>query len=308
MDVVVLSSPLYGASIQVERGTPMSIVTTQNVGTGAGVYKELVSSLLSLRSLVAGTNITITQNTNDITISGKNLIAGANVTLTPSGNDITIAATVDSGSYVPLARTINTTAPLAGGGALSGNLTLSIPVANGSTNGYLSAADWTAFTGAVSSVATKVGTSRTINTSAPITGGGDLSADRTISMPAASSGTSGYLTATDWNTFNDKLPRTVGVVTVGDDYTLALTDQNKIIEVNAGTGKTITVPANNTVAFPIGTQILVARFGSGTVTIAPAPNVGLNSAGGLLNISSQFGGVSLVKTGTDTWYVFGLLG
>jgi hypothetical protein len=41
--------------------------------------------------------------------------------------------------------TISTTAPLSGGGDLSGNRTLSIPKANGSTDGYLSALDFTAF-------------------------------------------------------------------------------------------------------------------------------------------------------------------
>jgi hypothetical protein len=309
MDVVVLSSPLYGATVQVERGTPMSIVTTQNVGAGAGVYKELVASVLSLRSLVAGTNITITQNTNDITITGKNLVAGSNVTLTPSGNDITISAGVDPGSYVPLTRTISTTAPLAGGGALSGDLTLSIPVASGGSNGYLSATDWTAFNGAVSAVATKVGTSRAINTTAPITGGGDLSTDRTIAMAAATTGVNGYLTSTDWNTFNSKMPSSIAFVTVVDDnYTLGLTDQNKIIEMNSATPKIVYIPLNSSVAFPIGTQILVARYGSGALTIQGVGGVSIYSADGFVAVAKQFGGVALVKVGTNNWYLFGLLG
>jgi hypothetical protein len=46
--------------------------------------------------------------------------------------------------------------------------------------------------------------SRSINTTAPLTGGGDLSADRTLSMPAATTSANGYLTSTDWNTFNNK--------------------------------------------------------------------------------------------------------
>jgi hypothetical protein len=46
--------------------------------------------------------------------------------------------------------------------------------------------------------------SRSINTTAPLTGGGDLSADRTLSMPAATTSANGYLTNTDWNTFNNK--------------------------------------------------------------------------------------------------------
>lgn len=47
---------------------------------------------------------------------------------------------------------------------------------------------------------------RTINTTAPITGGGDLSADRTIAMPVSTTSADGYLSHTDWNTFNSKQP------------------------------------------------------------------------------------------------------
>jgi len=50
-----------------------------------------------------------------------------------------------------------------------------------------------------------VPSTRTISTTLPLTGGGDLSANRTISMPAAATGQSGYLTSTDWNTFNSKV-------------------------------------------------------------------------------------------------------
>lgn len=50
----------------------------------------------------------------------------------------------------------------------------------------------------------KVSTTTVINTTAPIVGGGDLSEDRTISMPAADSETDGYLTATSYNIFNSK--------------------------------------------------------------------------------------------------------
>ena len=52
---------------------------------------------------------------------------------------------------------------------------VSIPAANGSSNGYLSSGDWTTFNN-------KVSTTRAINTTYPLQGGGDLSADRTLSL------------------------------------------------------------------------------------------------------------------------------
>lgn len=46
--------------------------------------------------------------------------------------------------------------------------------------------------------------STTISTTAPLTGGGDLSANRTLSIPAATTLVDGYLLATDWTIFNGK--------------------------------------------------------------------------------------------------------
>ena len=50
----------------------------------------------------------------------------------------------------------------------------------------------------------KVATTRTISTTAPLSGGGDLSANRTLSIPQATTLVDGYLSATDWATFNGK--------------------------------------------------------------------------------------------------------
>jgi hypothetical protein len=51
----------------------------------------------------------------------------------------------------------------------------------------------------------KVATTRTISTTAPLSGGGDLTANRTLSIAQATTSVSGYLSSTDWTTFNSKL-------------------------------------------------------------------------------------------------------
>jgi len=53
--------------------------------------------------------------------------------------------------------------------------TVAIPAATSGQNGFLTSADWTSFNA-------KVSTSRSIATTAPLTGGGDLSANRTFAL------------------------------------------------------------------------------------------------------------------------------
>jgi hypothetical protein len=59
-------------------------------------------------------------------------------------------------------------------------------------------------TNLVSDLAGKVPTSRLISTTSPLTGGGSLAGDLTLSMPAASGAQNGYLTSGDWSAFNSK--------------------------------------------------------------------------------------------------------
>ena len=63
---------------------------------------------------------------------------------------------------------------------------------------------------------TKVETTRSISTTSPLSGGGDLSANRTLSIAQANTSTNGYLSSTDWNTFNGK-QNSVGFTTVGNN-------------------------------------------------------------------------------------------
>lgn len=90
-------------------------------------------------------------------------------------------------------------------------------------------------------------------------------------------------------------------------YTLVLTDQGKMIEMNSATNQEIIIPTNSVVAFPIGTQILVSSLGTGTTTIGKSFGVNLYSEGNKLNISGQYGLATLIKKATDIWYVAGNL-
>ena len=89
-------------------------------------------------------------------------------------------------------------------------------------------------------------------------------------------------------------------------YTLVSADRSKVIEMNVGSANTFTVPTNASVAFPIGTQITIIQYGAGQTTIAGA-GVTFRSTNNWLKINAQYGSATLVKVGTDEWYVIGNL-
>jgi hypothetical protein len=74
---------------------------------------------------------------------------------------------------------------------------------------------------------------RTISTTSPLSGGGDLSANRTLSIPKATGSVDGYLFSTDWTTFNSKVG---GSGTIGKIPKFATTSTlgDSIITENAG--------------------------------------------------------------------------
>lgn len=75
----------------------------------------------------------------------------------------------------------------------------------------------------------------TINTTSPLQGGGDLSANRTFSITQATTSTSGYLSSTDWNTFNGKQAALSGIGFVKISGTTISYDNNSYLPLTGGT-------------------------------------------------------------------------
>jgi hypothetical protein len=93
---------------------------------------------------------------------------------------------------------------------------------------------------------TPVTNARTISTSAPLSGGGDLTANRTLSITQASTSTDGFLSSTNWNTFNNKftLPAlTSGSVLFSNGTTIAQDNANLFF--NSANGR-LAIGTNNT--------------------------------------------------------------
>ena len=184
-------------------------VQINSPANGQTIIYDASTSLWKNANLTAGTGISIANG-------------AASITITNSAPDQTVS--------------ISGTAPVSVTGTYP-NFTVSMTQASGSVNGWLSSTDWTTFNnkqvaytnltsiGALANAtgwlynngtgtfsystptAADVGavpTSRTISTTAPLAGGGALSSNLTLSMPAASSTQNGYLTSADWTTFNSK--------------------------------------------------------------------------------------------------------
>lgn len=88
-------------------------------------------------------------------------------------------------------------------------------------------------------------------------------------------------------------------------YTLVLGDAYKLIEMEVTSANTLTIPTNASVAFPLGTQILVSQLGTGQTTITPAVGVTIRSSGGKTKTAAQYSMCTLIKRGTNEWYLAG---
>jgi len=151
------------------------------------------------------------------------------VTLEPS--DITGLVTALSGkeptvSKGNISETTSSVLTVSGGtGAIIGTgVTIAVSASSSTTPGYLSAADWTTFNGKQASI-TPAGLSEATSSVLTISTGGAtaLLTAATIEVKAASGSQGGYLSSTDWTTFNGKqsaltistgLTNTTGTVTV----------------------------------------------------------------------------------------------
>lgn len=90
----------------------------------------------------------------------------------------------------------------------------------------------------------------------------------------------------------------------GTTYTLVLGDAGELVTLSNTGAITLTVPANASVAYPVGTRIDIAQINTGQVTAVGSTGVTVNATPSL-NLRAQYSGGTLVKTGTDTWDLFG---
>jgi hypothetical protein len=163
------------------------------------------------------------------------------------------------------------------------------------------------------------GTVTAVTATAPVVSSGGTAPD--ISMPAANTTTNGYLTSTDWNTFNNKQPAgtyvtSISVVssnglagTVTSGATPAITLSTSITGILKGNGTAISAASSGTDYAPAtsGTSILYGNGSGGfsNVTIGSgisfaAGTLSATGSGGTVTSVSFTGGIISVATATTT--------
>jgi len=128
------------------------------------------------------------------TVSGSPVVSTGTLALNAAGTSaqyISGAGTLVSfpTDLVTTSRTVNTTSPLLGGGALSSNLTLTIQQSTTTQNGYLSSTDFNTF----------AGKENVLTFYSPLNKSGS-----SVTIPQATSAVDGFLDSADWVIFNNK--------------------------------------------------------------------------------------------------------
>jgi len=160
-------------------------------------------------------SIVLRAYTGSVYTTGVTLVAGEKALCAWNGSDfVKVSTTVNSG-----VTSVTATSPVASSGGATP--VISMAAATSSANGYLTSTDWTTFnskqgtitltTTGTSGAATFVGTTlnipqyagvASVSGTAPVVSSGG--ATPVISMAAATGSVNGYLTSTDWTTFNSK--------------------------------------------------------------------------------------------------------
>jgi hypothetical protein len=267
--------------------TGTTITATSFVGSGASLTNVVNSLTASTGISVSGSTgaVTVTNTAPDQTVA---IASGTGISVSGTYPNFTVTNTApSSGGTV---TSVTATAPVASTG---GNTpVISMPVATGSADGYLSSTDWTTFNnksntnGTVTSVsAITLGTTGTDLSST--VANGTTTPVITLQVPTASATNRGALSSTDWSTFNGKAPSvtyTTNYVPFGQGTTTP--NLSASFTYVTGTG-TLTAPAvsasnglvvnSNTVSASYTIPSGSSAMSAGPMTVASGQSVTVSS-------------------------------
>ena len=184
----------------------------------------------------------------------------------------------------------------------SGDITLNIPVASATNTGKLSATDWTTFNSKEDAF-TKGDLTETTSSVLTITGGTNavIGSGTTIAVSQATTSTNGYLSSTDWNTFNNKQNAlSFGDLTETTSSILTITGGTGAV---IGSGTTIAVAQADATTSGFLSSTDWNTFNNKTSNTGTVTSVGISSGGGLSVSGSPIttsGSITLTNTDTGS--------
>jgi hypothetical protein len=149
--------------------------------------------------------------------------------------------------------------------------------------------------------------STTLGSSLQVNGGAAIGFSASTAAPTNGLAVSGATTIGGDATISGVLMTTVTTNRQTASYTLVLADRGKLVEMNVATANNLTIPLNSSVAFPIGTQIDLSQYGAGQTTVVATGGVTIRSTNSWVKLNAQYAAATLIKIGTDEWYLFGNL-
>ena len=185
---------------------------------------------------------------------------------------------------------------------VSGDITLNIPIASATNTGKLSSTDWTTFNSKEDAF-TKGDLTETTSSVLTITGGTNavIGSGTTIAVSQATTSTNGYLSSTDWNTFNNKQNAlTFGDLTETTSSILTITGGTGAV---IGSGTTIAVAQADATTSGFLSSTDWNTFNNKTSNTGTVTSVGISSGGGLSVSGSPIttsGTITLTNTDTGS--------
>jgi len=221
------------------------------------------------------------------------------------GNNTSSTANITDNTLNTLSESVSNILTITGTNNLLNSGTIQVNQSNTSTNGYLSNTDWNTFNNKQNSI-----TSSTATVSSPltITGTNNVLSATSIGINQSNTSQSGYLSSSDWNTFNNKLSNTLtnnnifignssnqaisnsitgdlsitntGVSTIGSSTITANTnakwDTNGNLNANNYLTPINTTSSSGTITLTVSSDYIQRFTSSATVLLPSNPSVGMS--------------------------------